>query len=372
MFIKPDFWKGKRVLLTGHTGFKGAWTALFLEYLGAQVSGISLPPSTDPNLFEILFPQGLTQFGDIRDKKKLEEKIESIDPEIVFHMAAQPLVLESYRDPYTTMETNIMGTVNLLEVLRKAPHLAAILIITTDKVYLNQNDPIALSESSPLGGDDPYSASKAAVELITASYAQSFFHPRDVPVCTARAGNVIGGGDWSKDRIIPDLWRAYLADMSLSIRRPQAVRPWQHVLDPIYGYLLYVQSMIEPFSEIPHSLNFGPSTATIRTVLDVAKSFASLFNASNLYTVAGSDPRFSESEFLSIDPSLAKRTLGWRSILDVDTAILWSCEWYKAFQQKEEMRTFSLNQIRAYLEKVEVSAKKDRKKFLDTKVVCAR
>lgn len=369
MLLNPDFWKGRRVLLTGHTGFKGSWTSLCLEQLGAQVSGISLSPSTEPNLFKILspWPHLSSTICDIRDGQRINEIVGRIDPEIVFHMAAQPLVRESYRDPLATIEINVMGTVRLLESLRSASNLLAVLVITTDKVYLNHNEPISLSESSPLGGFDPYSASKAASEIVTAAYAQSFFNALEVPMCTARAGNVIGGGDWSIDRIIPDLWRAYKAGHPVALRYPNAVRPWQHVLDPVYGYLLYLEYMASTPTEMPRALNFGPPIQPLRTVLDLAKSFSSQFEASHLFTIGESDPKYHENHFLSIDASLAKRTLGWRSILNVDTAIDWTCRWYRAFEEKKDMRRFSHSQILEYFDLVNTHASSTAAKLLSRK-----
>ncbi|HSX12818.1 MAG TPA: CDP-glucose 4,6-dehydratase [Chlamydiales bacterium] len=355
MHLNQGFWDERRVLLTGHTGFKGAWMALLLEKLGAEIMGVSLPPPTQPNLYETLFPWSnlSSSICDIRNQQGIAEIIYDFDPEIVIHMAAQPLVRESYKIPVETIETNVMGTVHLLESLRTASNLEAILVITTDKVYAHQKE--ALDESASLGGQDPYSASKAAVEIITAAYDNSFFNQLDVKLCTARAGNVIGGGDWAKDRILPDLWRSYQSGQPVTLRYPEAVRPWQHVLDPLFGYLLYLEYMVEGNEEYPRALNFGPPIEPLRTVLEVAKKFSSVMGSPSLF-ILGEDPKYKENQFLLIDASLAKQTLGWRALLDVDTAILWTCEWYKAYRDGKDMRKFSNEQLMKYLDFAQIPA----------------
>lgn len=353
--LNADFWKNRRVLLTGHTGFKGSWTALILENMGANVVGVSLQPNTNPSLYEILIPwTNMTSLlCDIRNREQLAEVVAAADPEIVIHMAAQPLVRESYHKPVETIETNVMGTIHLLESLQLMSSLAAVLVVTSDKVYANDNSGVTMTESSSLGGYDPYSASKAATEILTSAYAQSFFANRGIPVRTVRAGNVIGGGDWAKDRLIPDLWRAYSNRQSVELRYPEAVRPWQHVLDPLYGYLLYIEHMVSTPHGIPQSLNFGPPTETIRTVLDLAERFSNSLATQPLWTIKKSDEQLHESKLLSIDSSLAQFHLGWRSMLDVDSAILWTCEWYRAFKNGENMRQFSIKQISAFFERVQ-------------------
>ncbi len=350
--LNNNFWNKKRILLTGHTGFKGSWIALLLESMGAEVYGVSLQPNTDPSLYEILKPWAnmTSVYCDIRDRERLAETVATSAPEIVIHMAAQPLVRESYHKPVETFDSNIMGTVHLLEALRSAPNLAAVLVITSDKVYANDNSGIAMTESSPLGGHDPYSASKAATEIVTASYAKSFFSDRGIPVCTVRAGNVIGGGDWAKDRIIPDLWRAYSNNQPVELRYPEAVRPWQHVLDPIHGYLLYLEHIILSPENLPKSLNFGPPTEITRTVLDLAERFSEALGAHSLWTTEKSEELLQESKLLSIDSSLAKLHLGWKAVLDTDSTILWTCEWYKAYRDGSDMREFSNKQIKAFFE----------------------
>jgi len=356
MRLNPAFWKHRRVLLTGHTGFKGSWMALLLQELGAHVTGVGLPPETEPNLFS-LFTFGGEQpffFADIRDRAALARIVHEADPEIAIHMAAQPLVRNSYIYPHETFETNAMGTVHLLESLRNAANLLAALIVTTDKVYLNQNGPKAFIESDPLGGADPYSASKAAAEMAVSSYARSFFRPLGIPVSTARAGNIIGGGDWAKDRLVPDLWRARRAKRAVVLRFPHAIRPWQHVLDPLYGYLLYLERM----ASAPESLNFGPAPDQLWTVLDLAQNVEKHFASKPLFVFEkNSDAHFPEIQTLSIDASLAYRTLGWRCLLDIEKAVEWTCSWYKAFDEGRDVRSLSLTQIQHYFELAESPSK---------------
>jgi CDP-glucose 4,6-dehydratase len=352
--LNSEYWKGRRVLLTGHTGFKGAWIALLLELLGAQVTGVALPPDSTPNLYAMLspWPNLDSIICDIRNRHEFDHIIKTTHPEIVIHMAAQALVLPSYYNPVDTIDINVMGTINLLESLRHTPDLKAILIITTDKVYENINSNIAMTENSPLGGHDPYSASKAAVEILTASYSKSFFAEKNIPVCTARAGNVIGGGDWAQDRIIPNLWHAYNSKQLVDLRHPDSVRPWQHVLDPLYGYLLYLQSMQINPHDVPRALNFGPPLGNARTVLDIAKHFSNTLESDVLYKIGKPNPCLTESKYLSIDATLANSSLGWRTMLDVDQSINWTCQWYKAYQMGQDMREFSIESINAYLELV--------------------
>ncbi|MFQ3595696.1 MAG: CDP-glucose 4,6-dehydratase, partial [Sphingomonadaceae bacterium] len=258
----PDrnFWAGQRILVTGHTGFKGSWTSLWLERLGADVVGLSLPPEQEPNLFRLLAPfEGQdSRLVDVRDGPTVAELFRSCCPTLVLHMAAQPLVRRSYASPADTFETNVMGTVSVLEAARESESVQAILVVTTDKVYENNGSGTRFREGDRLGGTDPYSASKVAAEVVTRSYAQSFLRPRGVSVATARAGNVIGGGDWSEDRLVADVWRAKEAGTQVQLRYPGATRPWQHVLDPILGYLLCLEDLVRRPEAVPEALNFGP------------------------------------------------------------------------------------------------------------------
>ncbi len=271
-----DFWRGKRVLLTGHTGFKGGWLALWLHRMGAEVHGISLAPSTDPNLFESAHLADTLQhhLSDIRDEAALATLTHAIAPQIVFHLAAQPLVRASYTDPVQTFASNIMGTVHLLEALRACRETQVILAVTTDKVYRNLDEPFPFSETDPLGGHDPYSASKAAAEIVIASYRDAFFQSNGVAVASTRAGNVIGGGDWSPDRLLPDALRAWQAGRVLQVRRPDAIRPWQHVLEPLCGYLLLAEHLWQSPVDAG-AFNFGPATdeaASVREVIELARA----------------------------------------------------------------------------------------------------
>lgn len=274
--LRSDFWRGRRVLLTGHTGFKGGWLALWLQRLGAQVTGISLHPNTTPNLFELArVAEGMnSHFCDIRDMAALSSIVATARPEIVFHLAAQPLVRASYREPLATFGSNVMGTAHLLDTLRRLDSVKVAVMVTTDKVYHNNEWLYPYRESDALGGHDPYSASKAASEIIIASYRDVFLAEQGVAVASARAGNVIGGGDWSEDRLIPDAVRAWQSGQPLEIRRPQAIRPWQHVLEPLAGYLTLAHKLWQQ-PELAGAYNFGPQTdkaATVRQVVELART----------------------------------------------------------------------------------------------------
>ena len=302
--LDRNVWSGKRILLTGHTGFKGSWMALLLEHLGAHVTGFALPPDTTPNLFDILSPTLTSHTGDIRNAASFQEIITATQPEIVIHMAAQPLVRRSYAEPRRTIDTNVMGTVHLLDALRDVSQLQVALIVTSDKVYENHEQGVAFAEDAPLGGRDPYSASKAATEILTRSYAYSFFAARNVPIACARAGNVIGGGDWAADRLIPDLWRAYSSGDRVTLRYPDAVRPWQHVLASIVGYLLYIQYLLKHGNAAPLAMNFSPLESTVCSVREVAAQFSRIMGK-EVWQEGRADPRF-QGERLSGDQSLAR------------------------------------------------------------------
>lgn len=348
--LTPDFWRGRRVLLTGHTGFKGAWMALWLELLGAEVTGFALPPETDPSLFEALSPwlKLRSIIGDIRDPEAVTAAVRTADPEIVLHMAAQSLVRRSYENPLETFETNVIGTARLLEALRDVEGLMAVVVLTSDKAYRNLGDGVAYREDAPLSGDDPYSASKVGTEMAAAAWGHSFFLKRGIAVVTARAGNVIGGGDWAMDRLIPDLWRATRAGTSPILRYPQATRPWQHVLDPLAGYLMYTERLIgEDCNGVPRALNFGPSHEQRLTVGELAERFLGSLGAAPKWRRASGDQP-PESIALAIDARLARETLGWAPRLDLTTALDWTAAWYHAFDAGEDMRAVSRSQIEAY------------------------
>lgn len=324
----PAFWKGKRVLLTGHTGFKGSWLALWLAEMGARVTGLSLVPETEPSLFGLINGKpAAAEICDLRDRHAVAARVMLSKPEIVLHLGAQALVRAGYRDPIGTYETNVQGTANLLDALRIAPDVRSIVVVTTDKVYANPETALPFVESDPLGGHDPYSASKAAAEIVTASYRSSFFSARGVGLATARAGNVIGGGDWAEDRLIPDAVRAWGAARPLMVRRPQAVRPWQHVLEPLNGYLM----MAERLWEDPHfapNLNFGPdhqAAATVATVLDKASM---AFGGGEVVLGDGSEGPH-EAGYLMLDSSRARDTLGYRPVWDLDETVTRTMDWYR-------------------------------------------
>jgi len=348
----PAFWSGQRVFLTGHTGFKGSWLALWLEQLGATVHGLSLAPETEPNLFSAvqLIERHVSTIGDIRDPVVVAAAIEQAKPTLAIHMAAQPLVRRSYREPLATFETNVMGTAQVLDALRGKAGLAAILAITTDKVYLNHDTGRDFVEDDPLGGEDPYSGSKAGAEMVVRSWRHSFFHNSGTAVATARAGNVIGGGDWSEDRLVPDLWRAARAHKPVELRYPDATRPWQHVLDPLCGYLVYVEDLALKVQAVPEALNFGPPAAEAVTVGEVAQAISRAMGSDKDWVrQPGDHPP--EMKLLSLDPALAIKTLGWKQRLPAVDALAWTAEWYRAFDEGSDPRQLCRRQIAQYLDR---------------------
>ena len=347
----PDrnFWQNRRVLLTGHTGFKGAWCALWLNALGAQVHGFALPPNTEPNLWQDLGSEELLAsetIGDLADHDLLRDLVLQVKPQIVLHMAAQALVRPSFADPVRTIATNTMGTVHLLDALRGSQQLEAVLVITTDKVYANDDSKRDFVEDDPLGGHDPYSASKAAAELLTRSYAASFFDAGRVAVATARAGNVIGGGDWSLDRLVPDTWRAAQAGRPLLLRAPESTRPWQHVIEPLGGYLIYLERLVGDPS-LTRSLNFGPRPGASLTVAAVAEAVGIALGADRPW-LRDTEEHPPEMRTLSLDPSRARDAIGWEPRLDHAMAIAWTAEWYALHVAGRDPRTLCLEQIRRY------------------------
>jgi CDP-glucose 4,6-dehydratase len=334
-------------LVTGHTGFKGSWLCLMLQMQGHTVSGISLDPLekslfNQANLGEI-FENDFRI--DIRNTKELTQAIEKIEPEVIIHLAAQPLVRESYKDPIGTFETNVLGTLNVLEATKRLSNLKATLIITTDKVYKNQNHLRGYVETDELGGDDPYSASKAAADIATQSWVKSF---ATIPIAIARAGNVIGGGDWAKDRIVPDLVKSINRNEALNLRNPKAIRPWQHVLDCLNGYLLLVNEMLN--SSIEGCWNFSPEPEQIHTVQDLAKEFLTHFGKPPSFTVKISLQEFlPESELLLLDSAKARKLLAWKDKYDFNRSILVTAEWYRN-ENELDLRELTTRQIRDYFE----------------------
>jgi CDP-glucose 4,6-dehydratase len=350
--MHPEFWRGRRVFVTGHTGFKGGWLVLWLRQSGAEVTGFALDPESVPNLFEAArVGEGIRSItGDVRDAAALGAALRESDAEVVFHLAAQALVRESYLRPADTYATNVMGTVHLLEAVRSAPAVRAAVIVTSDKCYENHEWPWPYRENDRLGGRDPYSNSKACAELVTSAYRASFFGgAAPVALATGRAGNVIGGGDWAKDRLIPDLLRAFADGAVATIRNPDAVRPWQHVLDPVHGYLMLAEALLSD-GALPDAWNFGPDPVDVRPVRWVADELAARWGASASW--AG-DPDIHPHEALTLrlDSSRARAELGWSPRLAVRTALDWTVEWHKAWLgAPRQVRELTLRQILRYQE----------------------
>lgn len=345
---QADFWRGKRVLLTGHTGFKGAWLALWLQRLGADVTGIALAPSTTPSLFDLVrVAEGMnSHFCDIRDPVALAALLRAAQPDLVFHLAAQPLVRASYREPLATFGTNVMGTAHLLEALRGLDSVRVAVMVTTDKVYRNNEGHNPYREDDSLGGHDPYSASKAASELVIASYRDAFLAEQGVAVASARAGNVIGGGDWSDDRLIPDAVRAWQAGQPLVIRSPGAIRPWQHVLDPLAGYLMLAQKLFEE-AKLAGAYNFAPQTDEAATVRDLIELACSAYGSGvTIYENNSKGPH--EADWLALEVAKARVALGVYSQWSLTEAVNRTMAWYRAQQDGADARALCESEITAY------------------------
>lgn len=347
-------WQGRRVFLTGHTGFKGGWLALWLSLRGAQVRGYSLDASTQPNLFSLASVACTLDDnrGDIRDYQKLKASVADFAPEVVFHLAAQPLLRRSYADPLGTYETNVIGTANLLEAVRQCPTVRAVVCVTTDKCYENREWPWPYREIDPLGGHDPYSSSKACAEIVVASYRESYFSSaqlseHQVGLASARAGNVIGGGDWSEDRLIPDLIRGFQSGQPVPIRRPNAIRPWQHVLEPLQGYIMLAEELLSGRQETASAFNFGPSEDDMWTVDRIATKLAAMWGPGAKWV---HDPSQSahEAHNLKLDSSKARADLGWRPRLDLEKALEWTIRWYLQWQSGADMAAETRAQITQY------------------------
>lgn len=325
-----DIYRHRRVLLTGHTGFKGSWLALWLSRLGAQLSCVALDPSTSPNHWDMLGLTADERRSDVRDYGSLERHFAAFQPDIVFHLAAQPLVRASYRDPLHTWSTNVMGTANLLQACTVSPSVRAIVVVTSDKCYHNLETTHAYRETDRLGGHDPYSASKAATELVVDSYRRSFFSSAPSPLlASARAGNVIGGGDWSEDRLIPDLMRSVSSGRVLEIRSPGAIRPWQHVLDSLSGYLLLGQRLLEGDVQCADAWNFGPAEASNRPVAEVLGMMSRQW--SELRWTVSTEPQPHEATLLSLDSTKARHELGWQPVWPLPEVLTATTEWYRRY-----------------------------------------
>jgi CDP-glucose 4,6-dehydratase len=355
--VNPTFWQGKRVLVTGHTGFKGSWLSLWLKRMGAEVSGYALSPPTSPSLYEVA---GVSQDiagirGDVCDLDAVKQALLAQRPEVIFHLAAQALVRRSYRDPVETYATNVMGLVHLLEAVRQVDSVRAVVIVSSDKCYDNREWVWGYREIDPLGGFDPYSSSKACQELITAAFRNSFFgrdrFPRQgVAVASARAGNVVGGGDWGEDRLIPDVIRAMLAGDVARIRYPLAIRPWQHVLEPLGGYLLLAEKLCGPEGQdYAEAWNFGPAEEAAKPVAWVVERLASLWSEGVRWQ-QDQNEHLHEAYFLKLDCSKARLRLDWRPRLTLDQTLAWTMEWYQAYQKEpKSVREMTTAQILRYL-----------------------
>jgi len=347
------FWQGKRVFLTGHTGFKGSWISLWLQQLGVELTGFALAPPTNPSLFDLAHvSDGMHSIeGDIRDLETFKAALVNAKPEIIIHMAAQPLVRDSYQYPVDTFASNVMGTVHLFEAIRATPSVRAVVNITTDKCYENKEWIWGYREDEPMGGHDPYSASKACAELVSRAYRTSFFRPdgNKVAMATARAGNVIGGGDWAKDRLMTDLITAFATGKSVLIRNPNAIRPWQHVLEPLRGYLMLAEKLFTHGTDYAEAWNFGPNDEDAKPVSWLTERLTQLWGGNAQWQMQpGEHPH--EANYLKLDISKAKTKLGWSPSMDLEQALRLTAEWVQQLAAGADVRTITLQQIQTYQE----------------------
>ena len=344
-----SFWRGRRVFLTGHTGFKGSWLALWLRALGAEVTGYALPPATRPSLFEVArVESGIRScIGDIRDGAALGRALDEAQPEIIFHLAAQALVGAGYAQPVETYAVNVVGTAQVLECARRARGLRAVIGVTSDKCYDNRERPEGYREHEPLGGRDPYSSSKAGAELVIAAYRESFLRPQGIAVASARAGNAIGGGDWAPDRLVPDLLAAFARAEPAVLRRPTSVRPWQHVLDPLAGYLALGRALLQEGEKFAEAWNFGPSGDGLVEVGEIARRLCALWGK-GARCVESKALTPHEAHLLHLDAGKARERLGWRPRRDLDAALLATVDWQRAWLSGSDMRAFTLQETERY------------------------
>lgn len=342
------WWKGRRVLVTGHTGFKGAWVSLMLELAGAEVTGLALPPEDAAGAYTALgpWPSLDSHEVDLRNAEAVARTVAGADPEVILHLGAQALVRRAYADPAATWAVNAIGTANVLDAARRAPSLLAVVVVTSDKVYANAGDGLAFREDDRLGGHDPYSSSKAGAELVTASWRRSFFGDGRVGIATARAGNVIGGGDRGADRLLSDVWRALEAGTPVGLRYPRATRPWQFVLEPLSGYLLLAERLATAPADAPAAVNFGPDPAMSWPVAAVVERVFELWGGGRWEQVGKPQPE--EATTLSVDAGLAQAILGWKPRLDLDTALAWTIAWWRCRADGGDLRALARSQVDAY------------------------
>ncbi len=349
--VNQDFWLGKRVFLTGHTGFKGSWLSLWLQKMGTILKGYALDPGPGLNLFDIADVEAgmISQIGDIRNMENLTNSIIDFNPEILIHMAAQPLVRESYINPLETYQTNLMGTLNVLEASRKLNTLKVIVVITTDKCYENKEINCGYVENDPMGGFDPYSSSKGCCELLVSSYRRSFFNNKNSPsISTVRAGNVIGGGDWSEDRLIPDILRSFENNKKVIIRFPKSVRPWQHVMDPLSGYLILAENLYEFGEEYASAWNFGPENEDCKTVEWLVDEITRRWDGNPKWEI-DKNIQPHEAGLLKLDCSKAKKLLNWFPVWNLNETLDFVIDWHKSWSNNEDMRKKTLEQINNYI-----------------------